>query len=188
MEPQAVKEETKELMEESDEETMERACVIEYKKHLEVIHYNKNLTLAGLKILIRERIKECPNQFDLMYHSQVILNDTVMLQTLRDGVLFTIIPYQSLSKVVSTSTAITRYIPRSPSLNDASLKITPSLDSLSHLLNCELEAVPNFTVERKGLGKIQWLEPVDLRDVAIDQVISIEKDSNGMPSISVRFG
>ena len=184
LEPQVIKEETKELMEDNSEERTERVCVVEYKKHFEVISCQYDLTIADLKVLIRKRIAGCPNQFNLLYHSQVLLNDTVMLQNLRDGVLFTIIPDESTNKQ-SLATSIVHYVRHAPSLEDPSLHITPSLDKLSHLLNSELEAVPHFIVERKGVAKIEWLEPVDLRDLVIDQVVSIENDPNGMPSISV---
>ena len=184
LEPQVIKEETKELMEDNSEERTERVCVVEYKKHFEVISCQYDLTIADLKVLIRKRITGCPNQFNLLYHSQVLLNDTVMLQNLRDGVLFTIIPDESTNKQ-SLATSIVHYVRHAPSLEDPSLHITPSLDKLSHLLNSELEAVPHFIVERKGVAKIEWLEPVDLRDLVIDQVVSIENDPNGMPSISV---
>ena len=54
-------------------------------------------------------------------------------------------------------------------------------------MNCELACVKNVSIERKGVGRIEWLEGVDLRDVAIDEVVEIERDEGGAPSIAVYY-
>ena len=49
----------------------------------------------------------------------------------------------------------------------------------------ELSAVSHVIVEHKGIGKIEWEEPVDLRDIDLDEVIEIEKTKEGSSYISV---
>lgn len=71
-----------------------------------------------------------------------------------------------------------------PTLTLPNYTISPSLDKLSTYLNSELEVVDHVVIECKGIGKIEWQEPVNLRGVNLDHVIRIEKTGE-FPSISV---
>ncbi len=55
---------------------------------------------------------------------------------------------------------------------DFSLKITPDINDLSKMTENQLSKVSNFVVENE-FGKIEFLNPVDLREVDISKDIVI---------------
>lgn len=72
-----------------------------------------------------------------------------------------------------------------PSLTDPSYILTPSIESLKGLLNSELACVKDVVIEKPGVGKIAWLEGVDLRGVNLSDVVEITTDEHGASSIAV---
>jgi len=61
--------------------------------------------------------------------------------------------------------------------------LTPSLKELKSMTDSELSCVKGFRVSRDGFGALEFLEPVDLRGVAIDHIVSFSKTPN--PTISL---
>uniref|UniRef100_A0A7S3QAT4 Peptidase S59 domain-containing protein n=1 Tax=Chaetoceros debilis TaxID=122233 RepID=A0A7S3QAT4_9STRA len=61
-----------------------------------------------------------------------------------------------------------------PQLTKPGYAMTPSLDALSRLSEADLAAVPNFVVEKIGIGSVAWVGAVDIRGIDLDAVISIE--------------
>jgi hypothetical protein len=54
------------------------------------------------------------------------------------------------------------------------LVVKPSLTKLMNMNARELSAVAGFTVERPTRGRIEWLEPVDLRGMDVNRAVTIE--------------
>jgi hypothetical protein len=53
--------------------------------------------------------------------------------------------------------------------------LSPSLHRLIHMSEDELSSVKNFKICRKGMGKIVWLEEVDLRGVDLNLTVTIDR-------------
>ena len=64
-----------------------------------------------------------------------------------------------------------------PRLTKAGYTCTPPIDVLSTMSAEDLAAVPNFAVERPGVGKIEWEGAVDIRGIDLDSVVVIEAKS-----------
>lgn len=61
-----------------------------------------------------------------------------------------------------------------PKLTKPGYTVSPSIEALSRMSEADLAAVPNFSVERAGVGKIEWDGAVDVRGVDLDQDIMID--------------
>jgi nuclear pore complex protein Nup98-Nup96 len=61
-----------------------------------------------------------------------------------------------------------------PSLTKAGYTCFPPLETLSKMSEADLAAVSNFVVERIGVGSVAWDGAVDVRDVDLDSVVTIE--------------
>jgi nuclear pore complex protein Nup98-Nup96 len=64
-----------------------------------------------------------------------------------------------------------------PCLTKGGYSCTPTIAVLSTLPAEDLAAVPNFSVERPGVGKIEWEGAVDIRGINLDEVVVIEPKS-----------
>lgn len=64
------------------------------------------------------------------------------------------------------------YLPTLPNLKDG-YQVSPHPLILARMSPEELQAVPNFQVARMDFGTIEWLEPVDLVGVRLDQDVQI---------------
>lgn len=59
--------------------------------------------------------------------------------------------------------------------NRSDYSTKPSLDELGALTMVELQHVEHFTILRVGYGSIEWLEPVDVRGLVIDDCVEIKR-------------
>ena len=64
-----------------------------------------------------------------------------------------------------------------PKLTKPGYQCTPTIEVLGAMAPEDLAAVPNFSVERPGVGKIEWEGAVDVRGADFDSVIIIEPKS-----------
>lgn len=64
-----------------------------------------------------------------------------------------------------------------PSLTKADYSCNPPIDVLATLPEADLAAVSNFSVERSGVGRIDWEGAVDIRGTNLDEVVIIEPKS-----------
>ncbi|KAK2078505.1 hypothetical protein QBZ16_003345 [Prototheca wickerhamii] len=67
-----------------------------------------------------------------------------------------------------------------PTLTRAEYYTTPSASELASLAREDpgaLAALPEFVVGRRGLGSVRWLEPVDVRGLDLDAIVSISRGS-----------
>ncbi len=64
-----------------------------------------------------------------------------------------------------------------PTLTKVGYSCSPPIDFLYTLPAEDLAAVPNFSIERHGVGKIEWEGAVDIRGIDLDQVVVIEPKS-----------
>lgn len=64
-----------------------------------------------------------------------------------------------------------------PRLTKAGYSCSPPIDFLASLPAEDLAAVPNFSIERPGVGRIEWEGAVDIRGIDLDQVVVIEPKS-----------
>ncbi len=67
-------------------------------------------------------------------------------------------------------------LPRLGALARQGYSYEPSVAALEALHASDpqgLAAVEGFTVSREGVGSVSWLEPVDVRDLALDQIVSL---------------
>ena len=64
-----------------------------------------------------------------------------------------------------------------PTLSKAGYSSTPSISELQLMSSEDLAAVPNFSVERNGVGKVVWQGAVDVRGADLDSLIVIEPKS-----------
>lgn len=71
----------------------------------------------------------------------------------------------------------TKKISMVPSLTKAGYKCSPSIDVLSTMPAEDLATVSNFSVERPGVGMIEWEGAVDIRGTDLDEVVTIEPKS-----------
>ena len=116
--------------------------------------------------------------FELCADSRVFLDSSLPVACIRDDSVLSIIP-AGISNPPRESQPS-----HAPTLSDETLVITPSIEELRHFPAFQLAAVSGVTIERKEVGKIAFLEPVDLRDVAVEKVVKIDKE-DGIPAISV---
>lgn len=61
-----------------------------------------------------------------------------------------------------------------PTLTKKGYTCTPSIAELEGMLPEDLAAVPGFSVERPGVGKIEWEGAVDIRGVNLDTLVQID--------------
>jgi len=66
---------------------------------------------------------------------------------------------------------------KAPTCKNKNLTITPSLNDLREMNDKELSAVRNFRIHCESVGTLEFLEPVDLRSVAIDEVAMFNNSS-----------
>jgi nuclear pore complex protein Nup98-Nup96 len=63
-----------------------------------------------------------------------------------------------------------------PTLSKKGYTCTPSIQELQSMLPEDLAAVPGFSVERPGVGMIEWEGAVDVRGVNLDTLVLIDDD------------
>jgi nuclear pore complex protein Nup98-Nup96 len=61
-----------------------------------------------------------------------------------------------------------------PKLTKDGYYTAPSVDSLATMSSEQLSAVSRFTVGRKGIGNVLFLEPTDVRGLDIDNIVEFE--------------
>lgn len=71
-----------------------------------------------------------------------------------------------------------------PRLTNPKYQITPAMTKLNAMSNEELSHVEGVSVEVAEIGKIEWEEAVDLRNLDLDELVSFEVE-DGYPSVSV---
>ena len=157
---------------------------VEYEGVLYPVKCHKNDSVAAGKEAIRS-VTPITTAFYLVFNHAVLSDVELVRFQLKDGsrVSVCVDPSQPSSHALSSSS----YHSRAPTLHNPEYTISPSIEELKSLMNCELACVKNVSIERKGVGRIEWLEGVDLRDVAIDEVVEIERDEGGAPSIAVYY-
>ena len=157
---------------------------VEYEDALYPVKCHKNDSIAAVKKAIRS-VTPITTAFYLVFNHAVLSDVELVRFQLKDGsrVSVCVDPSQPSSHALSSSS----YHSRAPTLHNPEYTISPSIEELKSLMNCELACVKNVSIERKGVGRIEWLEGVDLRDVAIDEVVEIERDEGGAPSIAVYY-
>ena len=157
---------------------------VEYEDALYPVKCHKNDSVAAVKEAIRS-VTPITTAFYLVFNHAVLSDVELVRFQLKDGsrVSVCVDPSQPSSHALSSSS----YHSRAPTLHNPEYTISPSIEELKSLMNCELACVKNVSIERKGVGRIEWLEGVDLRDVAIDEVVEIERDEGGAPSIAVYY-
>ena len=64
-----------------------------------------------------------------------------------------------------------------PFLTKTDYYTRPDIDVLKKWSNYDLANVSNFTVVRKGFGEIRWDEPVDVRNINLNDILEIEHGS-----------
>ena len=64
-----------------------------------------------------------------------------------------------------------------PTLSKDGYTCHPSISTLEEMDSADLAAVSNFTVVRKGKGKVEWEGAVDVRGADLDRVVVIENKS-----------
>lgn len=80
----------------------------------------------------------------------------------------------SVSKTSVSGSARKEKKTSAPTLTKAGYTSFPSMETLSKMSEADLAAVPNFVVERIGVGSVAWDGAVDVRDVNLDSVVTIE--------------
>jgi len=84
-------------------------------------------------------------------------------------------PENDVSASVETASSSVSNV---PTMSDEYVKklysTTPSLEELQAMSDEELQAVPNFSVQRKGFGTVEWVDPVDVRGLVIDKTVEID--------------
>ena len=71
-----------------------------------------------------------------------------------------------------------------PTLTKPGYEITPSLATLNAMDEEALSHVDKVSICVEGVGKVEWEEPVDLRGLDLDALVSIEK-VNGCAQIEI---
>lgn len=71
-----------------------------------------------------------------------------------------------------------------PTLTKSGYEITPSLATLNAMDEEALSHVDKVSICVEGVGKVEWEEPVDLRGLDLDALVSIEK-VNGCAQIEI---
>lgn len=64
-----------------------------------------------------------------------------------------------------------------PILSKTGYSCSPSIATLSRMEPVDLAAVPSFTIQRPGVGKIVWEGAVDVRGADLDRIVMIEPKS-----------
>lgn len=72
----------------------------------------------------------------------------------------------------SSSSTVTSFMPKLT--KGMGYEISPTLDVLATMSEADLAAVVNFAVSREGFGSIAWEGAVDVRNVDLDSVVTIE--------------
>jgi len=67
--------------------------------------------------------------------------------------------------------------PHAPILTNPGYESIPSIDELAKMTDEQLSNVENFTVIRRGFGEVTFLQPVDVRDLNLDEIIVFEPRS-----------
>lgn len=73
-----------------------------------------------------------------------------------------------------------------PILTNPKRILIPSLAELKELSEEELGHVEKASIKEPGIGCIEWEEPVDLRGLDLDTLISFDVE-DGYPSVTVRM-
>lgn len=154
--------------------------VMEWQGRSEVVTVQAQATVKALKEAVLKRVGAVKG-VTLVHSGRVLSDDECIDFVFRDSPYVTVVPGEQPSSEPRES-----YHLQLPSLTDPSYTITPSIESLKGLLNSELACVKDVVIEKPGVGKIAWLEGVDLRDVNISEVVEITADEKGIPSIAVR--
>ena len=161
-----------------------RALQVEYEDALYPVKCHKNDSIAAVKKAIRS-VTPITTTFYLVFNHAVLSDVELVRFQLKDGSRVSVCVDPSQPSLHTSSSS--SYHSRAPTLHNPEYTISPSIEELKSLMNCELACVKNVSIERKGVGRIEWLEGVDLRDVAIDEVVEIERDEGGAPSIAVYY-
>ena len=64
-----------------------------------------------------------------------------------------------------------------PKLTAEGYSMSPSIEQLEECLNATetARAVDNFSVSSEAYGRVKWLEPVDIRGLDLDKIVSFEQ-------------
>ena len=66
-----------------------------------------------------------------------------------------------------------------PKLNGAGYSMSPSIEQMERMFERNgddaLAALDNFTVSNETFGRVKWLEPVDVRGLDLDKIVSFEQ-------------
>jgi nuclear pore complex protein Nup98-Nup96 len=66
-----------------------------------------------------------------------------------------------------------------PKLNGAGYSMSPSIEQIERMFERNgddaLAALDNFTVSNETFGRVKWLEPVDVRGLDLDKIVSFEQ-------------
>lgn len=63
---------------------------------------------------------------------------------------------------------------RAPKLSKPAYNVSPSVDELASMSEGDLAAVEGFCVRRPGVGKVEWIGAVDVRDANLDDIVEIQ--------------
>ena len=93
-------------------------------------------------------------------------------------------PIASTPNTIGTEGATPRRNLAAPTLTKPGYEITPSLATLNAMDEEALSHVEKVSICVEGVGKVEWEEPVDLRGLDLDELVSIEK-VNGCAQIEI---
>lgn len=71
-----------------------------------------------------------------------------------------------------------------PILTKEDYKCSPSIEEMKAMPAADLAALTNFSVERPGVGKVEWEGAVDVRNTNLDEVVEIESKSVSVYSLA----
>lgn len=74
--------------------------------------------------------------------------------------------------------------PLAPRLRNRQLEVTPSLERLREMTEEQLRRVEHASIACAGIGRVEWEEPVDLRGLDLDALVSFEVE-DGYPTVAV---
>ena len=153
--------------------------MVEWQGRSQPVSINSRATVKELKQVVQKT-------FGVAEAISLLHGDRALTDSECVGFLFRDLPY--VTAVLGETPAPEPrecYHAQVPSLTDPSYTVTPSIESLKGLLNSELACVKDVVIEKPGVGKIAWLEGVDLRGVNLSDVVEITTDEKGAPSIAV---
>ena len=153
--------------------------MVEWQGCSQPVSVNARATVKELKQVVQKT-------FGLTEAISLLHGDRALTDSECVGFLFRDLPY--VTAVLGETPAPEPrecYRAQVPSLTDPSYILTPSIESLKGLLNSELACVKDVVIEKPGVGKIAWLEGVDLRGVNLSDVVEITTDEHGASSIAV---